>query len=139
MAPRGVTGLVPMGAVYGEFITSASGSGKVARRHTPYRGGARRRQHNRRREAGGRVQERAPAGAAYNREQQIPWESTSLELDFYFVPPAPPPSPAAHLLAAADETGNAALFDLPIERFPGLIRSRRCQGRARQAASPREQ
>jgi uncharacterized caspase-like protein len=45
-------------------------------------------------------------------EQQIPWESTSLELDFYFVPPAPPPSPAAHLLAAADETGNAALFDL---------------------------
>jgi hypothetical protein len=45
-------------------------------------------------------------------EQQIPWESTSLELDFYFVPPAPPPSPAAHLLAAADETGNAALAKL---------------------------
>jgi hypothetical protein len=72
-------------------------------------------------------------------EQQIPWESTSLELDFYFVPPAPPPSPAAHLLAAADETGNAALFDPLIERFPGSIRSRRCQGRAGQAASPRAQ
>ena len=51
-------------------------------------------------------------------EQQIPWESTSLELDFYFVPPVPPPSPAAQLLTAANETGNLALFDLLIERFP---------------------
>ena len=51
-------------------------------------------------------------------EAQIPWESTSLELDFYFVPPAPPPSPAEQLYAAAKETGNVALFDLLIDRFP---------------------
>jgi hypothetical protein len=51
-------------------------------------------------------------------EQQIPWESTSLELDFFFVPPPTPPSQAAQLLAAATETGNVALYDLLVERFP---------------------
>jgi hypothetical protein len=51
-------------------------------------------------------------------EAQIPWESTSLERDFYFVPPEPAPTPAAQLFAAAKETGNAALFELLIERFP---------------------
>jgi hypothetical protein len=34
------------------------------------------------------------------------------------VPPLPPPSPAAQLLAAAKETSNVARFDLLIERFP---------------------
>jgi uncharacterized caspase-like protein len=122
VAPRGVTGLVPMGAAYGEFIASATGSGKVAfdgaDGHSPYARGLA--------EAiatpgekledvfkSVRRQVRLATG-----EQQIPWESTSLELDFYFVPPPPPPSPAAQLLAAAEETANAALFDLLIERFP---------------------
>ena len=51
-------------------------------------------------------------------EAQIPWESTALDRDFYFVPALPPPTAAAQLLAAAKETGNVALFDLLIERFP---------------------
>jgi hypothetical protein len=51
-------------------------------------------------------------------ERQIPWGSTSLELDFYFVPPKPVPAPAAQLLAAAKETGNLGLFDLLLEKFP---------------------
>jgi uncharacterized caspase-like protein len=121
IAPRGVTGLVPMGAVYGVFIASATGSGKTALDgddgHSPYTSALA--------EAitapgekledvfkSVRRQVRLSTG-----EQQIPWESTSLELDFYFVPPAPPPSPAAQLLAAAKETQNPALFDLLLERF----------------------
>jgi hypothetical protein len=122
VAPRGVIGLVPMGAVFGVFIASATGSGKVASDgadgHSPYTRALA--------EAitmpgekledvfkSVRRQVRLATG-----ELQIPWESTSLELDFYFVPPTPPPSPAAQLLAAANETSNVALFDLLLERFP---------------------
>lgn len=115
-------GLVPMGAVYGVFIASSTGSGKIAfdgdDGHSPYT--------------------RALADAVVvpgekledvfksvhrqvrlaTGEQQIPWESTSLEQDFYFVPPLPAPTPAEQLFAAAKETGNVALYDLLIERFP---------------------
>jgi uncharacterized caspase-like protein len=122
VAPRGVIGLVPMGAVLGVFVASATGSGKTAfdgdDGHSPYARALA--------EAitspgekledvfkSVRRQVRLATG-----DQQIPWESTSLELDFYFVPPPPAPSPAAQLLAAAKETGNAALFDLLLDRFP---------------------
>jgi hypothetical protein len=122
VAPRGVTGLVPMGAVLGVFIASATGSGKTALDgddgHSPYTRALA--------EAitspGEKLEDifktvRRQVRLA-TRDLQIPWESTSVELDFYFVPPAPPPSPAAQLLAAAKETSNAALFDLLLERFP---------------------
>jgi uncharacterized caspase-like protein len=123
IAPQGTIGLVPMGAVYGVFIASATGSGKAAfdgeDGHSPYA----------RALADAiavpgekledvfksvRRQVRRASG-----EAQIPWESTSLELDFYFVPPAPAPGPSEQLFAAAKETGNLALYDLLIERFPG--------------------
>ena len=124
--PPGVApsqGLVPMGAVYGVFIASSTGSGKIAfdgeDGHSPYTRALA--------EAivtpgekledvfkSVRRQVRLATG-----EQQIPWESTSLERDFYFVPPPPAPTPSAQLFAAARETGNAALYELLIERFPG--------------------
>jgi uncharacterized caspase-like protein len=121
-APVASQGLVPMGAVYGVFIASSTGSGKVALDgeggHSPYTSALA--------EAlstpgekledvfkSVRRQVRLATG-----EQQIPWESTSVELDFYFVPPPPVPTPAQQLLAAARETGKAALYDLLIERFP---------------------
>ena len=135
--PQGVassytTGLVPMGAVYGVFIASSTGSGKVAfdgdDGHSPYT--------------------RALAEAITTpgekledvfksvrrqvrlstREQQIPWESTALEFDFYFVPPAPPPSQSEQLFAAAKETGNLALYDLLIERFPSSAEAAEARG-----------
>jgi hypothetical protein len=52
------------------------------------------------------------------KEQQIPWESTAVEFDFYFLPPPPPVPPEQQLLAAAKETGKLALYDLLIEKFP---------------------
>jgi uncharacterized caspase-like protein len=128
VAPRGVTGLVPMGVVLGVFIASAAGSGKSAfdgdDGHSPYTRALA--------EAiispGEKLEDILKLEDIFKtiRRQvrlatgdlQIPWESTSLELDFYFVPPAPLPSPAAQLLAAAKETSNAALFDLLLERFP---------------------
>ncbi len=111
-----------MGAVYGVFIASSTGSGKIALDgedgHSPYTGALA--------EAittpgekledvfkSVRRQVRLATG-----QQQIPWESTSVELDFYFVPPAPAPTPAQQLLAAARETGKLALYDLLIDRFP---------------------
>ena len=115
-------GLVPMGAVYGVFIASATGSGKTAfdgeDGHSPYTRALA--------EAmivpGERLEDVFKSVRRQVRlatgEQQIPWESTSLELDFFFVPPPPPPSQAAQLLAAAKETGNVALYDLLVERFP---------------------
>ena len=122
-------GLVPMGAVYGVFIASSTGSGKIALDgddgHSPYT-----RALAEAMTAPGekledvfksvRRQVRLSTG-----EQQIPWESTSLERDFYFVPPPPSPSPAAQLFAAAKETGNLALYDLLIDRFPRQSRGDR--------------
>nr|GAJ32633.1 hypothetical protein BDOA9_0118270 [Bradyrhizobium sp. DOA9] len=125
--PPGVSGgatlgLVPMGAVFGVFIASATGSGKAAfdgeDGHSPYTKALA--------DAitvpGERLEDVFKSVRRQVRlstgEQQIPWESTSLELDFYFVPPPLPPSQAAQLLAAAKETGNVALYDLLIDRFP---------------------
>lgn len=122
VAPADTVGLVPMGAVYGVFIASSTGSGKAASDgddgHSPYTRALA--------EAitapGEKLEDVFKSVRRHvrltTREQQIPWESTSLELDFYFVPPVPPPSPSAQLLAAAKETGNVALYDLLIERFP---------------------
>jgi uncharacterized caspase-like protein len=122
VAPSGTAGMVPMGAVYGVFIASATGSGKVALDgddgHSPYTRAL--------------AEAIATPGEKLEdvfksvrrqvrlstREQQIPWESTALEFDFYFVPPTPPPSQSQQLLAAAKETANPALYDLLIERFP---------------------
>lgn len=115
-------GLVPMGAVYGVFIASSTGSGKPAADgedgNSPYTRALA--------EAivapGEKLEDVFKSVRRHVRiatgEQQIPWESTSLELDFYFVPPPPPPTPAQQLFAAASETGNGALYELLIERFP---------------------
>jgi uncharacterized caspase-like protein len=122
VAGSATLGLVPMGAVYGVFIASATGSGKAAfdgdDGHSPYTKALA--------DAvivpGERLEDLFKSVRRQVRlstgEQQIPWESTSLELDFFFVPPPPPPSQAAQLLAAAQETGNVALYDLLIDRFP---------------------
>lgn len=115
-------GLVPMGAVYGVFIASSTGSGKAAfdgdGADSPY------------------TQALADALVAKGekledvfksvrrqvrlatKEQQIPWESTAVEFDFYFVPPPPPVPPEQQLLAAAKETGKLALYELLIDKFP---------------------
>jgi uncharacterized caspase-like protein len=132
VAAAGTLGLVPMGAIYGVFIASSTGSGKTAfdgdDGHSPYT--------------------RALAEAITSpgekledvfksvrrqvrlstREQQIPWESTALEFDFYFVPPPPPPSQSQQLLAAAKETANPALYDLLIERFPASPEAEEARG-----------
>ena len=122
VAGSATLGLVPMGAVYGVFIASATGSGKPASDgedgHSPYTKALA--------DAvvvpGERLEDVFKSVRRQVRlatgQQQIPWESTSLELDFYFVPPPPPPSQAAQLLAAAKETGNVALYDLLSDRFP---------------------
>ncbi|WP_271569302.1 caspase family protein [Bradyrhizobium sp. CCBAU 11386] len=135
-------GLVPMGAVYGVFIASATGSGKTAfdgeDGHSPYTRALA--------EAmivpGERLEDVFKSVRRQVRlatgEQQIPWESTSLELDFFFVPPPPPPSQAAQLLAAAKETGNVALYDLLIDRFPAspeAIEARAAAAALRKGAS----
>ena len=122
VAPAGTLGLVPMGAVYGVFIASSTGSGKTASDgedgHSPYTRALA--------EAiatpGEKLEDvfksvRRQVRLA-TREHQIPWESTSLELDFYFVPPLPAPTAAEQLFAVAKETGKLALHDLLIERFP---------------------
>jgi uncharacterized caspase-like protein len=122
VAPQGIVGLVPMGAVYGVFIASATGSGKAAfdgeDGHSPYA----RALADAIAVPGEKLEDvfktvRRQVRRATG-EAQIPWESTSLELDFYFVPPAPAPGPSEQLFAAAKETGNLALYDLLIERFP---------------------
>ncbi|MDB5575049.1 MAG: hypothetical protein JWR80_225 [Bradyrhizobium sp.] len=122
VAPSGTLGLVPMGAVYGVFIASSTGSGKIAfdgeDGHSPYTralGEAMTAPGEKLEDVFKSVRRQVRLATG---EAQIPWESTSLELDFYFVPPAPPPSPAEQLFAAASETGNLALFDLLIDRFP---------------------
>jgi uncharacterized caspase-like protein len=122
VAPQGIVGLVPMGAVFGVFIASSTASGKTAfdgeDGNSPYT----RALADAMTMPGEKLEDVFKSVRRQVRlstgEQQIPWESTSLELDFYFVPPVPPPSPAAQLLTAANETGNLALFDLLIERFP---------------------
>jgi uncharacterized caspase-like protein len=145
VAPSGTLGLVPMGAVYGVFIASSTGSGKSAfdgdDGHSPY--------------ARALAEAITTPGEKLEdvfksvrrqvrlstREQQIPWESTALEFDFYFVPPAPPPSQSAQLFAAAKETGNLALYDLLIERFPASAEAADARGivaklRPAQSAEP---
>ena len=115
-------GLVPMGAVFGVFIASSTASGKAAfdgdDDHSPYT----RALADALTTPGEKLEDvfksvRRQVRLATD-ERQIPWESTSLELDFYFVPPKPLPAPAAQLLAAAKETGNLGLFDLLLEKFP---------------------
>ena len=92
VTPGGTLGLVPMGAVFGVFIASSTGSGKTAfdgdDGHSPYTRALA--------EAitapGEKLEDVFKSVRRQvrlsTREQQIPWESTSLELDFYFVPPA---------------------------------------------------
>jgi uncharacterized caspase-like protein len=134
VAPQGIVGLVPMGAVFGVFIASATASGKTAfdgdDGHSPYA----RALADAMTMPGEKLEDVFKSVRRQVRlttgEQQIPWESTSLERDFYFVPPTPPPSPASQLLAAANETGNVALFDLLIERFPDSAEAAAARGAA---------
>lgn len=135
--PQGVAstqaaGLVPMGAVYGVFIASSTGSGKVALDgddgNSPYTRALA--------EAlvvpGEKLEDVFKSVRRHvrlsTREQQIPWESTALEFDFYFVPPAPPPSQSEQLFAAAREAGNPALYDLLIDRFPASPEAAEARG-----------
>ncbi|MGJ4927340.1 caspase family protein [Bradyrhizobium sp. HKCCYLS2038] len=122
VAANGLLGLAPMGAVYGAFIASATGSGKAAfdgdNGHSPYTlalAQAMSAPGEKLEDVFKSVRRQVRLATA---EQQIPWESTSIETDFYFVPPAPPPSQATQLLAAATETDNLALFELLVDRFP---------------------
>ncbi len=142
-AAPSVLGLVPMGAVYGVFIASSTASGKAAfdgdDDHSPYSKALA--------EAlsapGEKLEDvfksvRRQVRLATD-ERQIPWESTSLELDFYFAPPKAPPPPAAQLLAAAKEMGNLGLFDLLLDKFPDsdeAVEARTLAAELRRAQSP---
>lgn len=115
-------GLVPMGAVYGVFIASSTGSGKAAfdgdGADSPYTlalADALTARGEKLEDVFKSVRRQVRLAT---REQQIPWESTAVEFDFYFVPPPPPVPPEQQLLAAANETGKLALYDLLIEKFP---------------------
>ena len=130
-----------MGAVYGVFIASSTGSGKIALDgedgHSPYTGRWRKPSTT----PGEKLEDVFKSVRRQVRlatgEQQIPWESTSLELDFYFVPPPPAPTPAQQLLAAAKETGNARALrsaDRTVSRQP---RGRRGAADRRQAPAGR--
>lgn len=146
--PQGVAasrGLVPMGAVYGVFIASSTGSGSIAfdgdDGHSPYTRALAEAMTS----PGEKLEDVFKSVRRHvrlsTREQQIPWESTALEFDFYFVPPAPPPSQESQLLAAARETANPALYDLLIERFPSSPEAAEARGlvgklRLAQAAEP---
>jgi len=122
VAPAATLGMVPMGAVYGVFIASSTGSGKTAfdgdEGNSPYT----RALADVITTPGEKLEDVFKSVRRQVRlstgEQQIPWESTSLELDFYFLPPLPAPTPAQQLFAAARETGNVGLYELLIERFP---------------------
>ena len=122
VAPAATLGMVPMGAVYGVFIASSTGSGKTAfegdEGNSPYT----RALADVITTPGEKLEDVFKSVRRQVRlstgEQQIPWESTSLELDFYFLPPPPAPTPAQQLFAAARETGNVGLYELLIERFP---------------------
>jgi uncharacterized caspase-like protein len=116
------TGLVPMGAIYGVFIASSTASGKAALDgdddNSPYTAAlseAIAAPGEKLEDVFKRVRRKV---RIVTNERQIPWESTSLEFDFYFLPPAPPPTPAQQLLAAAKETGSRSLYALLAERFP---------------------
>jgi uncharacterized caspase-like protein len=150
VASSGIVGLVPMGAVYGEFIASSTGSGKAAfdgeDGHSPYTKALAEAMTV----AGEKLEDVFKSVRRQVRlvtgEAQIPWESTALDRDFYFAPPLPPPTPAAQLLAAAKETSNVALFELLIERFPDspeareaapiIARLRRAEASAPASAPP---
>src|SRR2546421_1690836 len=122
VAPAATLGMVPMGAVYGVFIASSTGSGKTAfdgdEGNSPYT----RALADVITTPGEKLEDVFKSVRRQVRlstgEQQIPRESTSLELDFYFLPPPPAPTPAQQLFAAAGETGNVGLYELLIERFP---------------------
>lgn len=122
VAPAATLGLVPMGAVYGVFIASSTGSGKIAfdgdEGNSPYT----RALADAITTPGEKLEDVFKSVRRQVRlstgEQQIPWESTSLELDFYFLPPPPAPTPSEQLFAAARETGNVGLYELLIQRFP---------------------
>ena len=115
-------GLVPMGAVYGVFIASSTGSGKAAfdgdGADSPYTLALA----DSLMAKGEKLEDvfksvRRQVRLA-TQEQQIPWESTAVEFDFYFVPPPPPVPAEQQLLAAAKETGKLALYELLIDKFP---------------------
>lgn len=111
-----------MGAVYGVFIASSTGSGKAAfdgeGSNSPYTVALA----DALMVAGEKLEDVFKSVRRqvrlFTREQQIPWESTAIEFDFYFLPPPPSVPPERQLLAAAKETGKLALFELLIEKFP---------------------
>ena len=127
-------GLVPMGAVYGVFIASSTGSGKAAfdgdGADSPYTLALA----DSLTAKGEKLEDvfksvRRQVRLA-TKEQQIPWESTAVEFDFYFVPPPPPVPPEQQLLAVANETGKLALYDLLIDKFPDSPEATVARGRA---------
>jgi len=135
-------GLVPMGAVYGVFIASSTGSGKAAfdgdGADSPYTlalADALTTKGETLEDVFKSVRRQVRLAT---KEQQIPWESTAVEFDFYFIPPPPVP-PEQQFLAAAKETGKLALYDLLIEKFPNSAEAAEARLRAadlRGAAAP---
>ncbi len=84
--------------------------------------------------------------AAVRREsqgRQVPWESTSLEGDFYFVPP-PPPAPAPDPLALVDDTlwdtvkdsDQPGVLQLYLRRLPAGRHAAEAQRRLEALATP---
>jgi uncharacterized caspase-like protein len=117
-------GLTPMGAVYGVFIASSTAAGDVALdgtgdKNSPYTSALS--------EAimtpGAKLEDVFKSVRRRVRiatgEQQIPWESSSLEVDFYFIPPPQQVPAAQQLLEAGRQTRNLALLELVVQRYGG--------------------
>jgi uncharacterized caspase-like protein len=115
-------GLTPMGAVYGVFIASSTAAGDVALdgtgdKNSPYTHALS--------EAimtpGAKLEDVFKSVRRRVRiatgEQQIPWESSSLEVDFYFIPPPQQVPAAQQLLEVGRQTRNLALLELVVQRY----------------------
>lgn len=134
--PAAPLGLAPMAAVLGVFIASSTASGKAAldgeKGHSPYTETLAEQlltPGQKLEDVFKSVRRRVRLATA---DQQISWESTAVETDFYFVPP--PLSPEAQLLAAAAEADSRSLYAFLVERFPGSPEA--AKARLALAASP---
>lgn len=118
----GRRGLTLMGAPFGVFIASSTASGDVAYdghgKNSPYTAALAKAMVV----PGAKLEDvfksvRRRVRAA-TKQRQIPWETTSLEEDFYFIPPQPKPSVVSQLLDLARSTASAGLLSSITRRFP---------------------
>ena len=128
-----VRGLTAMGAVFGVFIASSTAAGDVALdgpsgQNSPYTRALA--------EAvvapGEKLEDVFKSVRRRVRnttsQKQIPWEASSLEVDFYFVPPERQLTAAQQMLEAARQMRNEALVEMIIEKYSGTPTATEAQG-----------